>query len=155
MSLFCTRTKVAPLKSLSSTRLELSGALLLITLNSKVKTSITLNGNCYYWFHSQMVLYWRMSESSFLHLYQTVFQKFSRIVWLQIGNMSIIKKIESTYPLDALNPNNYPMRQCGGMVLVRCPYRKNLGQPRVSYQWINWTYRNINKINHRVCSCTW
>ncbi|KAK9739528.1 Pao retrotransposon peptidase [Popillia japonica] len=58
IELFCSKTKVPPLKVLTIPRLELMSAVLLAELMSKVSKLLTVNHEVSYWSDSKIVLAW-------------------------------------------------------------------------------------------------
>ncbi|GBO08696.1 hypothetical protein AVEN_138222-1 [Araneus ventricosus] len=63
-SFICSKSRVAPLKSLTLPRLELTAALLSARLAKEVSSCLKFDANIYYWTDSLISYYWIHSDSS-------------------------------------------------------------------------------------------
>ncbi|GFQ96579.1 integrase catalytic domain-containing protein [Trichonephila clavata] len=63
-SFICSKSRVAPLKSLTLPRLELTAALLSARLAKQVSSCLKFNANTYYWTDSLISYYWIRGDSS-------------------------------------------------------------------------------------------
>ncbi|GFR28152.1 integrase catalytic domain-containing protein [Trichonephila clavata] len=63
-SFICSKSRVAPLKSLTLPRLELTAALLSARLAKQVSSCLKFNANIYYWTDSLISYYWICGDSS-------------------------------------------------------------------------------------------
>ncbi|GFQ72167.1 DUF1758 domain-containing protein [Trichonephila clavata] len=63
-SFICSKSRVAPLKSLTLPRLELTAALLSARLAKQVSSCLKFNANIYYWTDSLISYYWIRGDSS-------------------------------------------------------------------------------------------
>ncbi|GBM67662.1 hypothetical protein AVEN_226030-1 [Araneus ventricosus] len=63
-SFICSKSRVAPLKSLTLPRLELTAALLSARLAKQVSSCLKFDANIYYWADSLISYYWIRSDSS-------------------------------------------------------------------------------------------
>ncbi|GFY43591.1 integrase catalytic domain-containing protein [Trichonephila inaurata madagascariensis] len=68
-SFICSKSRVAPLKSLTLPRLELTAALLSDRLAKQVSSCLKFDANIYYWTDSLILYYWIRDDSSAFKLY--------------------------------------------------------------------------------------
>lgn len=123
-------------------KVELSGALFLTRLMSKIKNSIIINVNDYYGTNSQIILCWVMSESRALETF--VSNRVSEIQ--QNSSVANWKHVDSKEnPADVasigIESESYYMKKCSGTVLMGSPQRKSIGQQRVPCQLTNQSHQ--------------
>ncbi|GFR05228.1 integrase catalytic domain-containing protein [Trichonephila clavata] len=68
-SFICSKSRVAPLKSLTLPRLELTAVLLSARLAKQVSSCLKFNANIYYWTDSLISYYWTCGDSSAIKPY--------------------------------------------------------------------------------------